>query len=395
MKIAFVTPWYGLDIPGGMEAETRRTASQLQDAGYQVEILTTCIRDFFSSWDSNYHRPGVTIEGGIKVRRFRVEATDHHSFQWSNWRLEQGQMLSRSEEDDFIKGMMHSPQLFEHIAAHCQENYYFFIPYLFATTIVGAQICPERSVIIPCLHEEGYAYLDTLREVFPKVRSLILHSQAELAQVEKIFGPAQQQLREVVGEGVDTQFESDAERFRTKFKISDPFILVVGRRDRGKNTPLLLHYWRRYVYENNPALKLVLIGPGDVHIDEDLEGHVIDLGYVTAQDKYDAYAAATVLCQPSIHESFSLVIMESWLAGTPVLVNGNCTVTREHCQRSNGGLYFTTYPEFAATIDYLFSQNNTRSKMAENGRQYVLANYQWPAIIEKYGQLIGEMQNAE
>ncbi len=394
MKIAFVTPWYGQDIPGGMESETRRTAAHLQAAGHQVEILTTCIRDFFSSWDRNYHRPGVSSETGIAVRRFRVEATDRRKFQWANWRLEQGQRLSPSEEEDFLKEMIRCPQLFDYIAAHCQDKLYFFIPYLFTTTIIGVQICPEHSVIIPCFHEEGYAYLDTLKEVIPQVKSLILHSKAELAQVERIFGSHQRQLRAIIGEGVDTEFETDAVRFRNKFYIDDPFMLVVGRRDRGKNTPLLLHYWRRFVQENNPGLKLVLIGPGDVAIDDSLEGHVIDLGYVSLQDKYDAYAAATVLCQPSIHESFSLVIMESWLASTPVLVNEHCAVTREHCQRSNGGLYFMTYREFAATTDFFFSENEIRCKMGRNGRQYVLDNYQWPLIIEKYGRLIEEIQDA-
>ena len=47
MKVAFVTPWYGADIPGGMESETRRTAAHLLEAGYKVEVLTTCIHNFF------------------------------------------------------------------------------------------------------------------------------------------------------------------------------------------------------------------------------------------------------------------------------------------------------------------------------------------------------------
>jgi glycosyltransferase involved in cell wall biosynthesis len=394
MKIAFVTPWYGPHIPGGMESETRRTVAHLQAVGFQVEILSTCIRDFFSNWNSNYHHPGVTIEEGITVRRFAVEKTERRSFQWASWRLQQGQRLTRAEEEEFTSQMIQCPPLYDYIADHCHDTLYFFIPYLFSTTFIGARICPERSAIVPCLHDESYAYLDILKKVLPKSRSLILHSESELALVEKLFGPDEQQLRRVIGEGVDTDIEFDADRFRAKFNLPGPFMLVVGRRDQGKNTPLLLHYWRRFVQERELGLKLLLIGPGDVGIDEDLADHVIDLGYVTTQDKYDAYAAATVLCQPSIHESFSLVIMESWLAGTPVLVNGHCAVTTEHCRKSNGGLYFTTYPEFAATANYFFMEKGVGQKMGQNGCRYVLANYQWPAIIEKYKQLIGDMQDA-
>ena len=54
-------------------------------------------------------------------------------------------------------------------------------------------------------------------------------------------------------------------------------------------------------------------------------------------------AAASLLCQPSHNESFSLVIMESWLCGRPVLVSSQCAVTKDFAKRSNGGLYFKDY----------------------------------------------------
>lgn len=49
-RLTFVTPWFGPDIPGGMEAETRRTIAHLQAAGFTVDVLTTCIRDFHADW---------------------------------------------------------------------------------------------------------------------------------------------------------------------------------------------------------------------------------------------------------------------------------------------------------------------------------------------------------
>lgn len=393
MKIAFVTPWYGLNIPGGMESETRRTATNLQAAGYNVEILTTCVRDFYAPWDKNFHRPGLTKEGGIPVRRFPVQSVDRSAFKWASWRLQQGQQLSRVEENYFIEEMIRCPGLYEYIANCALDTLFFFIPYLFSTTVVGAQIWPARSAIIPCLHDENYAYLDVYKKVLLQVKSLVLHSFAELALAERLFGPDVVQIRRVIGEGVDVEFEADGGRFCDKYSIRDPFLLVVGRRGPGKNTPLLLHYWRRFKKEFGLPVKMVLIGPGEPNIDGDLGEHVIDLGYVPLRDKYDAYAAATLLCQPSIHESFSLVIMESWLTETPVLVHGDCAVTTEHCRLSNGGLYFRNYPEFAETTNYFFTKETERQKMGQNGRAYVLANFQWPAIIEKYEDLIGDMSN--
>ena len=95
----------------------------------------------------------------------------------------------------------------------------------------------------------------------------------------------------------------------------------------------------------------MLIGPGGVRIPERLSADILDLGFVSAQDKADAYAGALALCQPSLLESFSLVMMEAWLAGTPALVHGRCAVTRDHCLASNGGLFFEDYFEFVEALD--------------------------------------------
>jgi hypothetical protein len=72
MQLAFITPWYGPDIPGGAEAEVRRTAEHLHATGFNVEVWTTCVHDLYSEWSENFHRPGVDIVNGVLVRRFRV-----------------------------------------------------------------------------------------------------------------------------------------------------------------------------------------------------------------------------------------------------------------------------------------------------------------------------------
>ena len=102
---------------------------------------------------------------------------------------------------------------------------------------------------------------------------------------------------------------------------------------------------------------------------------MIDLGFVALQDKCDAYAAADVFVQPSIMESFSIVIMEAWLAGTPVLVHSGCAVTRAHVEASGGGLHFNDYPHFAECLDRLLASSELRKRLAAAGREYVLANY--------------------
>jgi len=105
MKIAFVTPWYGPEIPGGMEAETWRTVTRLRRAGYDVEVLTTCIRDFFADWSKNYHKPGTAVVDGVPVRRFKVQKRDRAAFDAVNRQLMQGKAISAAEERVYVTEM--------------------------------------------------------------------------------------------------------------------------------------------------------------------------------------------------------------------------------------------------------------------------------------------------
>ena len=130
--------------------------------------------------------------------------------------------------------------------------------------------------------------------------------------------------------------------------------------------------------------KLVLLGGGDVNIPKEIKDNVIDLGFVDIQDKYDAYSAAELLCQPSKHESFSYVIMESWLCERPVLVHDECSVTKSFVQKSNGGLYFSDYFEFEGAINYILDNPEISKKMAINGKEFVKENFDWEVMINKY-----------
>jgi glycosyltransferase involved in cell wall biosynthesis len=381
--LAFVVPWYGPAIPGGAEAECRATARALRARGLTVEILTTCARDHGSPW-IDHHPDGVTEEDGFVVRRFKVRPRDPDRYARLQWRLELGGALTSFEEEDFVRESIHSNDLYGYLAAERHRYWYAFIPYCFGTTWEGALIAPERSVLIPCLHEEPFATLKWTRRVLRAVRAACFHVPAERDLAESLAGPDAERFH-LVGEGVDPPPPGDSRRFRARHRIFDPFLLYVGRKAPEKNTPLLVEYFARYKL-THPAsrLKLVLIGPGGVRIPGRLSADVLDLGFVPPQEKADAYAGALALCQPSLLESFSLVMMEAWLAGTPALVHGRCRVTRDHCRASNGGLYFDDYFEFVEAVEALAGDAALRERMAAAGHAYVRANYTWDRVTDNY-----------
>ena len=383
-KIGFVAPWYGEKIPGGAEMELRGLIHHLQDAGVELEVLTTCIRDFMWNWNDNYHKPGDYVEAGIHIKRFKVKRGNHDIFGRINNKLLNNVAISLAEENAFIEEIVRSTDMEEYIRKN-KEAYslFVYIPYMFGTTYHGVMGCPEKSVLIPCLHDENYAYMSVYKHCFEKAKGMIFHAKPESDLANKLYC-LDNVKNAILGEGVDTDLKGNPNRFRDKYEISEPFILYAGRKDKTKNVDLLIKYFERYKKENNTNLKLIMIGPAQIEVPSSIAKEVQDLGFVPLQDKYDAYTAAHMLCQPSKNESFSLVIMESWLAGRPVMVSGECAVTANFAEESNGGFYFNDYYQFEAQVNYLLEHPQIATQMGKQGRDYVISNFSWDVIVEKY-----------
>ena len=381
-KIGFVAPWYGEHIGGGAEAELRGLVHHLAEAGVELEVLTTCAEAFRSDWSVDFHVPGLTEDAGIPVRRFRVRKRNEWLFEPVNRKLMKGFRITREEEEIFCREMVNSPDLYIYMKEHEQEySLFVFIPYMFGTTYYGCQVCPEKSIMIPCLHDEGYAYMRCFRDVFSKVKGMVFNAEPERLLAEKLYSVSGENFV-TFGLGMDTDQTGNAERFRQKTGILDPFILYAGRKEPGKRVDVLVKYFTRFRKEWGKDLKLVLIGGGEIE-NPDPE-NILDLGFVDPQVKLDAYAAAEFFCNPSEMESFSIVIMESWLAGRPVLVNGKCAVTKDFAVRANGGLYYDNYAEFAGCAGYLLEHPETAEKMGANGKAFVKDHFTWEKIVEKY-----------
>lgn len=383
-KIGFVIPWYGEDIPGGEELKLRELARHLQQAGMEIEILTTCVRDHTADWNDNYYAAGTAVIDDVTVRRFPVQRRDKDAFSRVSRRLAQGTRLSMQEERVYVEEMLSSPQLYEYLEAAQQEySLYVFLPYGFTTTFYGMQVCPEKSVLIPCFFDEPAAYLRMFRQTYVQARGMIYHSVPERELAGRIYDfSATQQV--CIGVGMDTGIHGDADSFRRAYGIDCPFLLYVGRKTGEKNVPLLLRYFLEYKQRLQDELKLVLIGNGRAEIPSEIRGEVYDLGYVTVQDKYNAMAAAVLLCQPSRRESFSQVMMESWLCGRPVLVHGKCPVTREFVKTAGGGLFFQNYFEFEGCVNYIRAHREQAAAMGENGGRFVRGNFGWDTTIQAY-----------
>lgn len=382
MKIAFVIPRYRVPHAGGAEVLVQKFAEKLAQKGHSVDVLTTCAQDH-TRWTNDFKEGEENIHG-VCVHRFKVDERAHFSrFVLLQGRIDRGWPLNLREEMSWIGGSVHSQSLYTKIKEDASKwDALVFAPYLFGITYQGLQIAPEKSFLIPCLHPEPYAFLKIFQEMFQRPRGILFNALPEKELGKSIFTLPDKKCS-VVGMGFEERSLKVKKIFREKFKIgSSPFLLYAGRREKGKNTPLLIDYFLTYKKHHPGNLKLVLLGSGKTSCPAGYSEDIMDCGFVTEEEKEEAYQEALAICQPSLNESFAIVLMESWLASTPVLVNAKCGVTRHHAELSGGGLWFKSFFEFEEGLNLFLGNEGLREKMGLQGRNYVLKNFQWENILE-------------
>ena len=383
MRVAFVAPFFGAKAAGGAEHAARSLAQQLASAGLEIEVLTTCLQDLTTGLDKNVYPAGCFTEDNLQIRRFPIPRTDMRNFGFLNDLIVGGANLTFEEELQFMTRHVTSPEILEWIQKHRDGyDWFCFIPYLFGTTCFGVPLVAEKSIVIPCFHDEGYAKLQLVHRMTACAKRFVFNAAAEQRFAQRCFDIPASHCH-TVGLGMNTFIDANANRFRQQTGITDPFVLYVGRRDTTKNIHTLIEYFLAHKKQYPDNLKLALIGPAPLPM-AGTHPDIIDLGFVSLQQKYDAYAAASVFCQPSLNESFSYVMMEAWLCHTPCLVHADCEVTHDHILASNGGLAFQSSQEFSAMLLRLLANPTEASALAQNGHAYVHQHYAWPRIIERF-----------
>jgi glycosyltransferase involved in cell wall biosynthesis len=213
------------------------------------------------------------------------------------------------------------------------------------------------------------------------VRALMYNSPEERAMIHAVSGN-ESVPGVVVGVGSQVPNAPQPGRFRQKYNIRGPFAVYVGRVDQNKGCAELFDFFQSYLNDPGGKLSLVLIGHSLLAIPQ--HPRIRHLGFIDDTDKFDAIAAAELLVMPSYYESLSMVALEAWALGRPVLANGRCDVLKGQCIRSNAGLYYENVAEFVGAIEALERHRWLAGSLGRNGRQFFRDNYDWPVIERKY-----------
>jgi glycosyltransferase involved in cell wall biosynthesis len=420
VKIGFVIQRYGTEILGGSEYHCRLIAERLATR-HQVEVLTTCAREYLT-WKNEYPESPDRIRG-VTVRRFANARTrDVESFnRYSDWIF--NTLHTRDDEMEWLKQQgPWCPALIDYLGRHhASYDALVFFTYLYAPSVLGLQIDPARSILVPTAHDEPAIHLSIYRDVFRQPAAIAYNTEVERRFLAAHF-PDRPAAEETIGCGVDLpqhhayprqapaepakaddgdqEAEAAPARFRSpltmrgatfrrRHRLHGPFVLYGGRIEKGKGCEELIEYFSAYVEEGGEA-SLVLMGAKLMPLPE--EPFINFAGLLSEREHLQALEAATVVVVPSPYESLSLLALEAFAVGTPVLANARSEVLVDHCVRSNAGLYYADRHEFGECLGLLVADDRLRAAMGQNGREYVRRNYRWDVVLGKYDRLFARLR---
>jgi glycosyltransferase involved in cell wall biosynthesis len=393
MRVAVVVQRYGADILGGAETHAALMAGILARQ-HEVEVLTTTARDYHEWREA--HPPGVSEEGGVRVRRFPVaRGRDavwpalnrllHDGFSSGEFALlpeavraahaQRVRAWPDALQEAFIRGQgPHAPDLHDWLRRTPYDRV-LFVTYLYPTTYDGLAAVPAgRARVVPTLHDEAPAYLPVFGRRLARAK-LLCSTDTEVALVRRLYPDVAIDARRI-GYGITLPPDggpADA--------AAEAFLLYAGRIDVQKGVPQLLRWYRALRRGVARPPRLVMIGELAMPVSGE-EG--VDVrGFVDEREKLRLMREALALVHLSPYESLGIVVLEALGCRTPVLVHADSAVMVEHCRRSGAGLWLRDAAELAAAVGRLSSDPGLRAALGARGRRYVEREFGLDAYAER------------
>ncbi len=409
-SLLVVVQRYGDGVAGGAEAHARMLVNKLK-AHLDVEVATTTARDYWT-WENEFSA-GLTWVDDVPVRRFPVEKPRSRLFKTYERRAFRGRH-GLADEISFVdaQGPV-TPDLTEHLFQHGREyDHVLFFTYIYWTTLFGLPVVPERAVLVPTAHVEPAIGLTLYRRVFHLPRAIAFNTTEERAMVQRRFANARVP-NEVVGVGVDVPADLEiapardrigvgdtsrarasagarGERFRTRHGIEGPVFLFVGRIVESKGARELFDLWSTWRAHATAPATLVLAGHREMAIPS--RADIRYIGEISEDEKWDAFAACTALVVPERLQSLSLVTLEAWSVGRPVVCPAGAPVLASMSRRASAGVPYRSAAEFAEICEVLVERPELADRLGSRGRAFVERTYTWPVVVEKYLDLFAEVR---
>jgi glycosyltransferase involved in cell wall biosynthesis len=368
-RIGLVVQRYGEDVIGGAEALARQVALRLSRR-YAVEVLSSCARDY-RNWDNHYPE-GASWDGPVLVRRFPVAWHRH-------WRLfgRISGFLFALKRNLFLPAWIERlwvcfqgpnvPDLAGYLSRAGREyEAVLFFTYLYYPTVFGLPRALDRAILVPTAHDEPAAQFSVYRKLFLQPRCIVFMTDRERDFVHQEF--SNRQVPSVVaGYGVEPMDNVPA---------PGGYLLYIGRIEVGKNVSELFEYCR------NLDIKLKVAGPSQIPVPRPAEY----LGVVDEEAKRELLDGCLAVAIPSRQESLSILALEAWAHGKPVIARRGGVVAGL-VEESGGGYCYQNLDDFRRILETLDPARGLQ------GREYVRKRFSWDAVLERFEEAIAMVRS--
>lgn len=413
-KIAIVVQRYGLEVNGGAEYHSRILAEKLSDK-YEIEVLTTTALDYHT-WN-NHYLSGEEKINGIKIYRFPtvkkeknrkyraarravlkerkyfnlLKAIGLFSFFDRNFRITEAK--PHEIENWVIDYGLYCPDLIAFIRANKKRyELFIFFTYLFHPTVSGMPIVADRSIFIPTAHDEPPLYIQPNKSIFSVPKFIMYNTESEKKLVESHFQYATKN-NNIAGVGIEKYIGQLLEL--PAYVEAKKYFVYIGRIVEEKGCGQMLEYYIKFQRENPQYKdhKLILIGKNDMsqryeHLS------ILYTGFASEELKYTLLRNAKAMIMPSFFESLSMATLEAMSEGIPAIVNRQCEVLYEHILKSGAGAAYDSYESFCSTLKSYIEKSNIELDIeAKKAEHYIVENYTWESVLDKFDKAIDFIVN--
>jgi len=371
MRIALVSP-YSWTFPGGVTRHADELARELIAQGHYVRVLSPLDPDDRLTRLLHRRRPEPVEVPDYLIPLGRTMALRAN-----------GSVSNLCPSKEAVVRMRRELRASRFDVVHVQEP---------ITPLVGWDACCfDGAPVVGTFHAystrwfpNATATLLGARRLFNKLHARIAVSDAARWTGERYFGGRY----EVIPNGVDLA----AAPREPKLARDGLRILFVGRDDVRKGLPVLLSAFAG-LREHVPA-RLELIGASTEAVEPlvaDLNGSTEDVEFLGSVDDAELWRrlhGADVLCAPSLGgESFGMVLIEAFAAGTPVVASDIAGYRQVVRHGREGILVPPGRPlELAEALRSLWLDPARRTQMGIAARARS-ADFSWPRVAERVVQV--------
>jgi glycosyltransferase involved in cell wall biosynthesis len=254
---------------------------------------------------------------------------------------------------------------------------FFFFSFRYHHSYHGCRAVASKAILVPTAERDGALGLG----IYRRSSAACARSYNSFEERALIQGVSNNQSVPASSSAPARKSErSNGGRFRQKFDMRDRFAIYVGRIDENKGCVELFEFFEHYSASLADGMHLVLIGTPHVPIPAHPRIH--HLGFLEDEDKYDAMAAAELLIMPSYLESLSMVALEAWAMGKPVLANAKCDVLQGRASAATRAV-LRELRRVRETMRAIETTPSPQAALGNNGRAFD-RHYAWPVLEKKY-----------